>query len=46
MIDVFTALVFKRVISAFTENRVFLLSTLISSVHGSGLILVADAVYE
>lgn len=46
MIDVFTALVFKRVISAFRENGVFLLSTLICSVHDSGLVLEADVVYE
>lgn len=46
MIDVFTALVFKGVISAFRESWIFLLSTLISTVHNSGLILVADVVYE
>lgn len=45
MIDVFTPLVFKRVISGFTEDGVFLLSTLISRFHNSGLILAAD-VYE
>ena len=46
MIDVFTALVFKRVISALTENGVLLLSTLISSVHISDLIPVVRVVYE
>lgn len=46
MIDVFTTLVFKCVISGITENGLFLLSALISKFHNSGLILVAAVVYE
>lgn len=46
MIDMFTALVFKTVISGFVKMGYSLVSTLISRFQNSGLILVAGVVYE
>lgn len=46
MIDMFTALVFKRVISGSVKMGYSLVSTLISRFQNSGLILVAGVVYE